>query len=671
VLTGGGLGVLLLLWMAGPAAPRTREPAEPIYELVIRQVTVADVVGKRFVPGQDIAISKGRIQRVSAAGGRFSARRTIDGSGLIAMPGFVDTHTHLWQHVARGVASSAQLQSWTRKVYRLAHYATASEIRDIISAASGEALLNGITTVADFASNNFSDWADEATLEAMRDNNLDGVLVWWRPAVFLPWQLQDRQIAGLRRAAGTGIQIWAGIGPLSFLPLPAVYDGAQAARRNGMSVTEHSMENLTEARDLRSSFARYLTDFGASVAEGDRATIRSVAEKPIGESDAMVALTRQADQLRTDPLYIARLSPSELQGLGAIADFDPPSPIAVLESWGVLDGYVAIHGVWPAPGDFTIFANRKVSLSYNPESNMYLASGMAPIRSYNAAGVRVTLGTDGAASNDRISMFDAMRTASMAQKVQALSPEATVALNDWFWINAATIDGAAALGLADRTGTIEEGKEADIILLDRSRLGLSPFVAGDEGAAALTNRASARDIRFVLSNGRLMVDKGRLTGASEALRARRLDKIAKDLSQRASNGFPWKENIRLTSGDLSAGWWRYRSVRAADDIDVDIMNAGKTPLRLVVGFSGSTFGGAVPPTFHPDSLRRYPGRTDADFFSKAIVLEPRGKLQIRRASKGKMYSIRCNGNEETRSSVAGEQIAVFAADRVDFLLPGR
>lgn len=457
---------------------------EPRYDLLIRKVTIVDVVSRRFIPDQDILVSGKLIRRVGSTGAGHSARRTIDGSGLIAMPGFVDTHTHLWQHIARGAASGAQLQDWARKVYRLAHHATAAEVRDVVSAAAGDALLNGITTVADFTSDNFGDWVHEATLQGMRDNNIDGAMVWWRPAVFLPWQLQDRQIANLKEKAGEGIRIWAGIGPMSFLSLPAVYDGARAAARNGMSITEHSMENLGEARSFSSSLKKYIEKFGARLADGDRMLIQSALGDGLSDVDLMASLSRTADQLRQDPLYREKLSKLEIQSLGAIADFAPPSPIPVLASWGVLDGFLAIHGVWPASRDIATFSKHGVSVSFNPESNMYLASGVAPVQSYQAHGIRVTLGTDGAASNDRISMFDAMRAASMAQRVHALSPEATAQLDDWFWIKAATIEGAAALGLAERTGSIEQGKEADLVLLDRSRLGLSPFVESDEGAAA-------------------------------------------------------------------------------------------------------------------------------------------------------------------------------------------
>lgn len=663
-------GAAALLTLHGPAesaAFAKQGPPRAAYDLVIKNVTVTDVIGGRFVPAQDIAVSNGRILRVAATGARLAARRTIDGSNLIAMPGMVDTHAHLWQHVARGVASSSQLQGWTRKVYRLAHHATAAEVGRIVSAALGEALLGGITTVADFTSNNFGDWVDEATLREMRGNNVDGVLVWWRPAVFLPWQLQDRQISTLRRAAGAGISVWAGIGPMSFLPLSASYDGAEAAKRNGMRITEHSMENLTEGRDLRSSLTAYLERFGPSLSDADRRVIGSIVEKkPMSDVDATVALSRMAELLRTDPVYAAKLSPFEVQSLGALADYDPPTPIPLLLNWGILDGFVAIHGVWPAPADISAFAARNVAVSYNPESNMYLASGTAPVGSYVAAGVRIALGTDGAASNDRISMFDAMRAASMAQKVQALSPDATAKLDDWFWIRCATIEGAAALGISQRTGSIEEGKEADIVLLDRSRLGLSPFLEGDVGAAALTNRASARDVRFVLANGHVMVDDGRLQGTPEAQRARRLDEVARSLAKRAAGGSTWKDVFRLDSAMAAAGWWRYRSVRAADAIDIDLVNSGKSPLKVVVAFSGTVFGGSIPATFHPESLRRFPDRTNADFFTRSVVLQPRESLQIRRPSKGNIYSIRFGDTEETRQSVPAEQISIFAADGVGF-----
>lgn len=164
-----------------------------------------------------------------------------------------------------------------------------------------------------------------------------------------------------------------------------------------------------------------------------------------------------------------------------------------------------------------------------------------------------------------------------------------------------------------------------------------------------------------------MVDNGRLTGNSEAARARRLNEIAGFVRKRAASGGIWKEKIDLTSSDAAKGWWRYRSVRVADDIDVVLENSGSGPLRIVIGFSGTMFGGTVPATFHPDSLRRYPQATDPDFLARTTVLAPGERLEIRRPSNGRAYSLTSNGRTETRAAVASEQIAIFAADGVDFL----
>ena len=210
------------------------------YDLVIREChrRRRHREAVRALPGH---LYRGRLnQRVMATGHSLAARRTIDGSRLIAMPGSVDTHTHLWQHIARA-ASLRTTADLDPQGLSIGITPSAAEVNEIVSAAAGEALLNGITTVADFASNNFGDWVGEATVSAMRANNIDGALVWRRPAVFLPWQLQDRQIAKLRKAGGDSINIWAGIGPLSFFPVPAVYDGAGVAKRNRMNPTEHSM----------------------------------------------------------------------------------------------------------------------------------------------------------------------------------------------------------------------------------------------------------------------------------------------------------------------------------------------------------------------------------------------------------------------------------------------
>src|SRR6476661_2495607 len=137
------------------------------------------------------------------------------------------------------------------------------------------------------------------------------------------------------------------------------------------------------------------------------------------------------------------------------------SPAAYLESlgfWGPRT--IAAHGVWLSPADMTILARHHVAVSHNPESNMKLASGAARVSDMQRTGIVVSLGTDGAASNNDLDMFEAMRQAAFLAKLQTSDPRAVPAR---LALQMATIDGARALGLDKEIGSVEPGKRADLI----------------------------------------------------------------------------------------------------------------------------------------------------------------------------------------------------------------
>ena len=141
------------------------------------------------------------------------------------------------------------------------------------------------------------------------------------------------------------------------------------------------------------------------------------------------------------------------------------SPTAWLDEVGFLGPRLSVaHGVWLTPEDLKLLAERKVSLSHNPESNMKLGSGIAPIAAARKAGVVVGLGTDGAAgSNNDLDMLDAMDFAGKLAKVAALDPTPLTAPE---LLRMATIDGAKALGLDRLVGSLEAGKRADLIVVE-------------------------------------------------------------------------------------------------------------------------------------------------------------------------------------------------------------
>jgi 5-methylthioadenosine/S-adenosylhomocysteine deaminase len=149
------------------------------------------------------------------------------------------------------------------------------------------------------------------------------------------------------------------------------------------------------------------------------------------------------------------------------------SPVAYLDSLGLLDEMTTgAHAVWLTDSDIAILAERGCSTVHCPESNMKLASGMAPVVEQRTAGVNVAIGTDGAASNNDLSVFREMDTAAKLAKVRLMDPAALPA-HEVFEM--ATLGGARALGLGGLIGSIEVGKRADLAVIDLSAPHLVPL----------------------------------------------------------------------------------------------------------------------------------------------------------------------------------------------------
>jgi 5-methylthioadenosine/S-adenosylhomocysteine deaminase len=139
------------------------------------------------------------------------------------------------------------------------------------------------------------------------------------------------------------------------------------------------------------------------------------------------------------------------------------SPVAYLDSLGFLGpGVLAAHGVHVSDAEAALLKERGVGVSHNPESNMKLASGTAPVTAYLRAGTALGLGTDGAASNNDLDMFEAMRMASLLHKLQTNDPRAVGAQTA---LELATIGGARALRMEKTLGSLEPGKRADVIVV--------------------------------------------------------------------------------------------------------------------------------------------------------------------------------------------------------------
>jgi 5-methylthioadenosine/S-adenosylhomocysteine deaminase len=176
--------------------------------------------------------------------------------------------------------------------------------------------------------------------------------------------------------------------------------------------------------------------------------------------------------------------------------------------------------------DMGLLQIHDVKVAHNPESNMKLASGIAPVPDLLARGICVALGTDGCASNNDLDMFSEMDTAAKLHKVATLDPTAVKAEAV---LRMATIDGARALGLGDRIGSLEVGKQADLIVIDTHQPHLTPFY---HPASHLVYAARGGDVIFTVVGGRILVENRRLTRLDADDIMDRVGRLAQEIGAR-------------------------------------------------------------------------------------------------------------------------------------------
>ena len=204
------------------------------------------------------------------------------------------------------------------------------------------------------------------------------------------------------------------------------------------------------------------------------------------------------------------------------------SPVAYLDRIGFLnERVIAAHVVWPQGNDINILKQRRVGVIHNPQSNMKLASGVAPVPRMMDEGVLLGLGTDGAASNNDLNMWEEMDTVAKLHKVFSGDPKVISAQQAF---ELATIRGAAALHLEKEIGSLETGKRADILIIERDSLNQIPLynIYSD-----LVYATKGSDVESVIINGRIVMQDRRLLTLNEvAIKRDALvfrEKIAKSL----------------------------------------------------------------------------------------------------------------------------------------------
>ena len=406
--------------------------------------------GGRILTGGAVAIDGRDIVAVGAAdeiARKFTAAESIDAQGQVVMPGLVNTHTHAPMVLYRGLADDLALMEWLQQYIFPAEARTVTPefVRVGTRLAALEMIQSGTTTYADMY------YFEEEIAKATR-------------------------AAGLRAVLGQTI--------IQF-PVADAKTPQDGLARGTAFLKQYSGDDLITP--ALAPHAMYTLDAAMLKA------IRAAAERSGAPLIIHLAETR-------DEVDISNKQ-------------HKASPVQYLESigfWGsaadAKTRVLAAHAVHVTPGDIRILTQRGVGVSHNPESNMKLASGTAPVPAMRAAGVPVGLGTDGAASNNDLDMFEAMRQAALLHKLQSGDPRTLPARTA---LAMATREGARALGLEQSIGSLEPGKRADIIVVNMSSARQTPLY---DPISHLVYATHGDDVRTTIVNGKvLMRDRKVLT----------------------------------------------------------------------------------------------------------------------------------------------------------------
>ncbi len=450
---------------------RSHAPDRPI---LIRNISTLIRDADRVEHNVDILIEGTRISRIGAnlldSGVDLGSNLAIiDGRGCVTIPGLVNTHTHLYQSMLKGHRDDLPLVEWCNDVtfpfvQRVLHAAWndgSTEIARLWSLLGCiEMLRGGITSFVDM------------------DMNIDGVIDAWH----------EIGIRGI--AAMSLVDMWV---PEDLRVPP------EQTRDETLALIEH-WHNAPRSAPL--------------------STVMLAPSTPFTCTDKM--LTWIGVQARRHDLRVTtHVSETAWEVKQALAETGM-TPLARLDALGVLDNPVlAVHGVHLTEADIRLAAQRRVAVAYNPKSNMKLGSGIAPIVDLHRAGIPITLGTDGAASNDLLDPFEEMRFGLLLQKGANQDPT-VLSARDIFRF--ATEVGARECGID--AGIIDSGKLADLVMLDATaahHLRFSDKI--DDVLACLVYCAKAGDVITSIVNGRLVMQDRTLLGIDEPLVLQEIRKV--------------------------------------------------------------------------------------------------------------------------------------------------
>ncbi|MAT06935.1 MAG: N-ethylammeline chlorohydrolase [Acidimicrobiaceae bacterium] len=404
---------------------------------------------------------------IAAVGdGPASADVVIDGRGCLVVPGFVQAHVHFCQTLFRGVADDLDVMDWLREwIWPLEQAHDHASVGASAALSIAELLLGGTTTTLSMETVHHTDASFEAA-----------------------------ERLGIRAFIGKAI----------------------------MDRNEPGIEMLGEDTDAAWADVEALLERWHGAAD-DRLRVALSPRAPIGATDEMWRRCVAAAQDR-DLVLHTHVNENRDQARLVAAGRGTRDVEALHELGALTPRLVMAHSVWLDPNERDLVRRHRPTVCHCPSANMKLASGRAPVDEYLADGVNVALGADGAPCNNRLDAFTEMRLAAIIHKPVA-GPRAVPARVAF---DMATMGGARAVGLADRIGSIEVGKRADLVVIERGGAHVAPIGRSDP-FSQLVYAHTAADVRDVLVEGRAVVrDRTLTTGSVPAITAeaeRQIDRL--------------------------------------------------------------------------------------------------------------------------------------------------
>ncbi len=263
-------------------------------------------------------------------------------------------------------------------------------------------------------------------------------------------------------------------------------------------------ENRVLGTDKVKTFEKLIEKYG----KHERITVALGPHSPYLCSDEILREVRETATRFDAPIHI-HLCETKQEVESSMKEFGV-TPVRRLYDLGILSPKtLAAHCVHLNDDDIGLMKKSGTSVSYNPDSNLKLSSGIAPITKYRAEGIPVALGTDGSASNNDLSLFGAMDLGTKLQKLISGDNTAMVAADA---LRLATWEGARALGIQDRVGSIEVGKDADLILIGLDHPHLQPI---HDLRSQLVYSVQGLEVETVLCKGRILMKNRNILALDE------------------------------------------------------------------------------------------------------------------------------------------------------------